>query len=321
MPLMGASSFRAARGWANPHLQTFVGAFVRGAPTVSYRREHIETEDGDFFDVDWAGEGTVRLLLLLHGLESSSAAKYIRRMAWAAIQRGWSVAALNFRGCGGAPNRLYRAYHSGATADPRRLIERVAASGQYAQLAAVGYSLGGNVLLKHLGEEGAGCRLACGAAISVPCDLASSAAVMARRVNRLYMRRFILALREKMAAKQHLFPPGVSMVTFRSMRTFRDIDEQYTAPAHGFRDAEDYWAQCSGRRFIPAIRKPVLLLQADDDPFLSEGCYPRDEAAASEWVTLEITRGGGHVGFVARGKDWLETRVLDFIEQHGGGEG
>ncbi len=315
MPTIGESSFRPAYGLVNPHVQTLAGAALRQAPLLSYRRERVETADGDFFDVDWAGDKDGgRLLLLLHGLESSSNAGYIRRMAHAGLRRGWTVAALNFRGCSGEPNRLYRAYHSGATEDVRQLIDRVAGSGRFIGVSAVGYSLGGNVLLKALGEEGAGCRLTAAAAVSVPCDLASSAAAMAHKTHSFYMRRFVVALRAKLASKRHLFPPGISLETFREMRTFRDIDTLYTAPAHGFLDAEDYWRQCSGCAFLPAIRRPVLLLQADDDPFLGPGCYPCAEAAASQWVTLDITRGGGHVGFVARQRGWLENRVLDFLE-------
>lgn len=312
---MGESTFRPVHGLAQPHLQTFVGNVLRGAPAVSYCRERIETPDGDFLDVDWAAHGNQRLLLLLHGLESSSAAKYVRRMAAAANRRGWDIAALNFRGCSGEPNRFYRAYHSGATDDLRWMVQQIRVSGRYDSLAAAGYSLGGNVLLKYLGEEAEHCHIECGATISVPCDLASSAEVLARRANAPYMRRFIAALRQKLAMKQHLFPAGITMETFRGMRTFRDIDERYTAPAHGFRDAEDYWTRCSGRHFLPLIRRPVLLLQADDDPFLGEGCYTCAEAAASRWVSLEVTRGGGHVGFVGQQKGWLENRVLDFIEE------
>lgn len=316
MPVL-PSSYRAPRGLANPHVQAlFTVTFERG-PRLGLRRERVPTPDGDFLDLDWSVVRAPRLLLLLHGLESSSKAPYMRRMMRAANLRGWDALALNFRGCSGEINRLYKSYHSGATEDVRWVLEQVAARDGYDAMAAAGFSLGGNVLLKYLGEEGTRAPLRRAAAVSVPCDLAGSAEQLARPAYALYMRRFLVSLRRKLRAKQSLFPPGVLLDKLMAARTFREVDDLYTAPAHGFLDAEDYWRQCSALRFLPAVKVPTLLLQADDDPFLSPSSYPRVEAAASECLYLEITRGGGHVGFVGRGAhggSWLEQRLLDFLE-------
>jgi predicted alpha/beta-fold hydrolase len=278
---------------------------------VTYRRERLELEDGDFLDLDWAlakptaaeaGRHKSKVVIIAHGLEGSAQGTYVKGMVRAFTRRGWDVLALNFRGCSGESNRLLRSYHSGATADLKHVSEHAVSIG-YRQVALVGFSLGGNVVLKLLGEWGAEAPawLVGGVGISVPCDLKASAGAMARWSNRLYMSRFLISLRSKLRAKQARFPVECDDSGYGRVRTFRDFDERYTAPMHGFRDAEDYWARCSARFFLEAIRRPALLLSALDDPFLAPECFPRELAAKHEWLHLEMPSRGGHVGFVGSG--------------------
>ena len=226
--------------------------------------------------------------MLTHGLESDAHAGYIRGMAAALHAAGWDALAWNFRGCGGEPNRLPRFYHSGETGDLGAVVRHAAARGGYGHIALVGFSLGGNVTLKYLGEAPPHPAVRAAAAISVPVDLASSARVLdRRRVNRLYLRRFIGSLVGKVEAKAKRFPAGFDLRGIRRVRTFQEFDDRYTSRLHGFRDAADYWAQASARQYLPAIRVPTLLLNARDDPFLSPACIPAAEAEANPCLFLE----------------------------------
>jgi predicted alpha/beta-fold hydrolase len=258
------------------------------------------------------------VVLISHGLEGSSGGAYIKGMVRAVNRRGWDAVALNFRGCSGQPNRLARFYHSGATDDLWSAAKHIQQK-RYEQIALVGFSLGGNVTMKLLGELGdeAPSWLFGGVGISVPCDLKSSAEAMARLANRVYMRRFLVDLRAKIRAKQSRFPKEMDDSGYHRVRTFRHFDDRYTAPLHGFRDAEDYWARCSSRFSLEAIRRPALLLNAADDPFLAPACFPRELAADHRWLHLETPAQGGHVGFVGGGlrldEYYSERRVLEFI--------
>lgn len=330
MPLLIDSSYRAPLWLRNPHLHTIVAAKMRKGPTIEWSRQRIDTPDGDFIDLDIlgdlragasmerkdatnaAGTGARTTVLLLHGLEGSSSRTYIRGMA-AALQRpGTTVIAVNFRGCSGEPNRLARSYHSGATEDLRTILEAV--GGAFSRIHAVGFSLGGNMLLKYLGEEGSASRIERAVAVSVPCDLAGSAHQLATRENRLYMWNFMRSLRAKMQQKASAFPGQIDIDGLESMTTFHEFDDRFTAPLHGFRDAEHYWASCSSMHFLSDIHVPTLLLNAIDDPFLSEGCFPIQTCNDSEFVTLEMPETGGHVGFLARGVVYSERRAASFLE-------
>jgi hypothetical protein len=318
MPLLDYSTYRPPPLLANGHLQTVLPWLLRRVPGVDYRRERIPTPDGDFLDLDWSPAGGRRLVVVCHGLEGSSQAAYVRGMVRAFNRRGWDGVVLNFRGCSGEPNRRLRSYHSGATEDLAAVLDHVGQTRAYRHLALVGFSLGGNLVLKYLGERGEDLPPALGpcAAVSVPCDLAGSSRRMARPENRIYMLRFMRTLCRKAAHKARCFPGTLSPGDFRGLRTFQDFDDRYTAPAHGFRDAAHYWAACSSRRFLAGIRVPTLLINARNDPFLSAGCYPAAEAAASPQVHLETPVSGGHVGFLTptlTGDFWHEDRVTAFV--------
>lgn len=241
-------------------------------------------------------------------------------MARALTSQGWDVISWNFRGCSEEPNRLMRTYHSGATEDLHAVVEHGIRRGGYATIGVLGFSLGGNLTLKYLGELGEHHdRVQVGMAISVPCDLRGAAERLDSPDRRFYLRRFINSMRRRMAEKERQFGSRFPSDAARPCRTFREFDDQFTAPLHGYRDASDYWERCSANRFLEAIRIPTLILNACDDPFLSAGCYPIELARNHPWVHLETPQGGGHVGFVAGTLGsplyWAERRAVEFFER------
>ncbi|MFT4550603.1 MAG: putative alpha/beta-fold hydrolase [Pseudoalteromonas tetraodonis] len=315
MPVISPSSYQPPFGFGNGHLQAIYPALLRRVGLITTRRERIDTPDGDFLDLDWGPRQHGRLAILSHGLEGNSRQPYMQGMARALQQRGWDVLAWNFRGCSGEANRRLYSYHSGATGDLKVLLEHVDG---YESIALVGFSLGGNITLKYLGEAGANIdpRISAAVAFSVPCDLASSADKMAGRAQHLYMARFLKCLRMKIRLKIESHPGEVEDHGLDEMRTFREFDERYTAPMNGFAGAEDYWARCSSKPLLSEIRVPTLLVNAQDDPFLPPECHPHEAAAASEHFFFENPENGGHVGFVLRragGEFWSEQRAAEFL--------
>jgi len=314
--------YRPPRWLRSGHLQTVLPSLFRTVGGVAYRRERIDTPDGDFLDLDWSeasGGGASRLVVVSHGLEGSSDRAYVRGMARAFNRIGWDALAWNLRGCSGEPNRLLRSYHSGATEDLDAVVRHALSRG-YAAVGLVGFSLGGNLTLKYLGERGdaADARVVGGVAFSVPCDLAASAARLARPENLAYMRRFMLSLLPKLEAKRARFPGRLPDVDVSKIRTFAEFDGAYTAPAHGFASAEDYWRRASSRSFLPGIRRPTLLVNALDDPFLAPACFPEAEARANPHFHLLTPRWGGHVGFMhdrLDGTYWSEQVATAFLEE------
>ena len=311
-------------------MQTILPALLpRRRLPVPYRRERLELADGDFLDLDWlqGNRGQRRLAVLTHGLEGDAEAGYIRGMARALHAAGWDVLAWTFRGCGTEPNRLPRFYHAGETGDLRTIVAHASDQG-YRVLALVGFSLGGNLLLKSLGEAPAHPSVVAAAAFSVPVDLAASAGALdGRRGNRLYLRRFLATLTAKVEAKARRFPDHLDVAGLRGMRGFGDFDDRYTARLHGFRDAADYWARSSARAYLPGIRIPTLLVNARDDPFLpTPECFPFAEAEANPHLHFQAPAHGGHVGFVdfrdpaGAGRTWAERRAVDFLHAQTVGE-
>jgi predicted alpha/beta-fold hydrolase len=287
-------------------------------PQVTKRLERLELDDGDFLDLQWASQGRARLAILSHGLEADADTDYIQGMAAALVRHGWDVLAWNFRGCGTEPNRLLQMYHSGATADLHSVIKHALKSHPATRVDLIGFSLGGNLVLKYLGERPGELpsQLHRAVAFSVPCDLACSSRQLAIRSNRIYMDRFLRKMREKVRAKNERFPDQLDLTGLDGMRTFHEFDNQFTAPIHGFRDAADYWARNSCRQFLSQIQLPALLINAANDPFLGPGCYPREEAAESACFYFEVPATGGHVGFPTFGKDgayWSENRAIEFL--------
>jgi hypothetical protein len=317
MPLV-SSRFQPPWFLRNGHVQTILPVLLQRRVRVAFTRERLELPDGDFLDLDWLRQGSQRLAILAHGLEGNSTQTYIRGMAAALAAAGWDSLAYNFRGCSGEPNRLPRAYHSGETEDLRAVIAHAVAT--YSTIALVGFSLGGNVILKYLGEAPSHPAIRTAAAICAPIDLAACARKLDQhRSNRIYLRRFIVSLVDKIEAKATLFPDIVDATEARAMRSFQEFDDRYTGPMHGFRDAEDYWTQSSARQFLRNISVPTLLLQPRNDPFLAPEAYPWPEAEANPHFYLETPDSGGHVGFLdlRHGlQPWSERRVAAFFGEH-----
>jgi predicted alpha/beta-fold hydrolase len=318
MPIVANSTYQCARLLSNGHLQTCLPALIRRVGLVNYRRERIDTADRDFLDLDWAKTGSRRLAVLSHGLEGDSRRHYILGMVKALARRGWDALAWNARGCGGEPNRVLRFTHSGATEDLQTVISHAVSAGGYSRIALIGFSLGGNLTLKYLGERGRGLhpRIKAAVAFSVPCDLQSSSAALASPANRIYMRHFLASLRQKIRALMKMMPGEIDDHEYERIRTFKDFDDRYTAPIHGFRDAADYWRKSSCKPFLRLIQIPTLLINARNDPFLADPCYPVAEAKESSNLHLEMPASGGHVGFIGfngGGEYWSEKRAVQFI--------
>lgn len=323
VPLLSSSTYQPPRLLRNGHLLSVWPSVVRRVSDVAYSRERITTPDGDFLDLDWslaesrAGGGN-DLVIISHGLEGASERSYMRGMARAMNRAGRDALCWNYRGCSGEPNRLLRSYHSGATDDLEVVIRHALDTKGYRRVALVGFSLGGNITLKYLGERGPSVDPAITRAVafSVPCDLRSSSMALARPTNSIYMRRFLVSLRAKMLAKESLMAAPIDHEELRRMRTFQEFDDRFTAPLHGFRDAEDYWRQSSSRQFLGGITIPTLLVNALDDPFLDTPCYPYEEARQSNHLWLETPHHGGHVGFVSfasNGEYWSEQRAVEHL--------
>jgi predicted alpha/beta-fold hydrolase len=302
----------------NGHLQTILPSLLRRVNGIAYQRERIITPDGDFLDVDWSRRQSDGLVILCHGLEGSTNASYMKGMARAFSRTGWDVLGINFRGCSGVPNRRLRSYHSGATDDLITVLQHVRRLSHYRTIGLIGFSLGGNLVLKYLGERGAdmASSIRWAAAVSVPCDLKAGAIAMARPACRIYMIRFLGTLCAKARQKAVKYNSWLKPEHFRGLRTFREFDDRYTAPAHGFKDAEEYWRRCSSLFWLNRIRIPTLLINARNDPFLTPACYPVVQARRSAWLHLEIPVSGGHVGFIPanqmQGDFWHEQRILNF---------
>lgn len=310
-------------GWwiRGPHRQTLWTRLLRRQVEVPTTRARWTTPDGDFLDLDFAdGPLASPQLLIVHGLEGSSERKYVRGLLALAIQRGWRGVAMNFRGCSESLNRAPRLYHSGETGDLHWVVSELAKRDPGAPILPVGVSLGGNVLLKWLGEEGAQVadEIRAAVAISVPFDLAASAREMSRGMGRFYTRFFLKTLKPKALAKAQQYPGLLDEAAVRRARTWRQYDDVATAPLHGFSSAEEYWEMSSSMYYLDAICRPTLLISADDDPFLPESSLPREAVDRSDWLHADFTRRGGHAGFVAgtapwRPVYWAEHRAMEFL--------
>jgi predicted alpha/beta-fold hydrolase len=320
MPLLEKSSYRPPFGFYSGHLQTVYPTIFRKLSLCTTERERIPTPDGDFIDLDWArAKPSRRLAILTHGLEGSSRSKYVQGMARALVLAGWHVLAWNFRSCSGEPNLKLHSYHSGSINDLETVIHHADTPQKYESIALIGFSLGGNVTLKLVGDLGhfINPRIRAAVGISVPCDLASSAKRLEHYTNRIYMRRFLKTLSAKVREKIARFPDEIHDVGLDQMRTFREFDEAYTAPLHGFINAADYWRQCSCKNRLQNITTPTLLMNALDDPFLTPSCYPIEIAQQHPHFYLEMPKHGGHMGFIQFNGDrgyWAETRTVEFLD-------
>ncbi|MCB1734257.1 MAG: hydrolase [Gammaproteobacteria bacterium] len=311
---MVESNFVAPAWLRDPHLQTLYPVGFRTRPDLSLRRERLELADGDFLDIAYGGPETGPILLMFHGLEGSLNSHYARPWMQTFHEAGWRTAFMHFRNCSGEPNRLPRAYHSGETGDIAHLIGTLHQREPDTTLTAVGVSLGGNALLKYLGEHGTNTPLQKAIAVSVPFRLDRAADRMERGMSRLYQWHLLRHLRAHTREKfRHMRSP-IDLAQLDAMTTFRRFDDQVTAPLHGFADVDDYYRRSSSRPFLRDIRIPTLILHAEDDPFMTPDAIPL-EPELSPSVTLELSRHGGHVGFVAAGTNryWADRRIVRFL--------
>lgn len=317
-------AFQPAWWLPGPHLQTLWPRLRRGRDTPYIRRERLELPDGDFLDLDWtAGDGRPRVLLL-HGLEGSSSSPYAVGLGRALAGAGMQVVVMHFRGCSGEANRLARGYHSGDSADAAFVAGTLRQRAPATPLGAVGVSLGGNALLKWLGETGGNNPLDAAAAVSVPFDLARSVARLQQGLSRLYQRSLLRQMRRSLRRKAERLGRWPATVPERALTDFRTFDEHVTAPLNGFAGADDYYRRASCRPLLAGVGRPTLILHARDDPFVPPDAIPGENELAPA-VCLELSRRGGHVGFVAgrvpgRPVYWLEQRLTAFFaDQLGGG--
>jgi predicted alpha/beta-fold hydrolase len=317
MPVIQQSTYKPPFFLRHRHLQTIYPALFRKLPRVHYDRVRLTTADQDFLDLDFSRIGSKKIVLILHGLEGNASRQYVKGMVHIFNQGGYDTVSMNFRGCSGEPNLLLRFYHSGETGDLEQVINYLISTNTYTAIHIVGFSLGGNVTLKYLGEQGANIHPAIRAAvaISVPCDLQDSSVELEKKHNAVYMRRFIRELGCKLQQKAKRFPGMINLDNYHLIKSFRQFDDLYTAPIHGFPDALTYWARCSSKPFLENIRIPTLLINALDDPFLGKGSFPYEAAGKNSCFYLETPRHGGHVGFVTFGGTfyWSERRAFGFI--------
>lgn len=314
-----SDDFQPAWWCPGPHAQTLWARMVRRAPEVPFWRERLELPDGDFIDLDWTEQGRGPIVIVLHGLEGSSRSPYVRGIMHAIAQRGWRGVVMHFRGCSGEPNRLPRSYHSGDTGDLVFLIDALLRREPRTPLAAVGYSLGGNVLLRWLGKHGDR-SLRAAVAVSVPYVLDVAADRLDRGFSRVYQWRLMECLRTSVNEKRRRMPLPIKTQDLSTLRCFREFDEHITAPLHGFDGADHYYRVSSSRQYLKGIVVPTLLLHARDDPFMNEHAMPQQHELSATTV-LEASDRGGHVGFVTgrwpwRARYWLEQRIPTFLERH-----
>lgn len=326
MPILNETDYVPPYLLTNPHVQSIMPSLLRPTPDVDYVRERIPTPDNDFLLIDWSfapkPNPSRGLVIITHGLEGHSHRKYVRGMARAMNHAGWDVLARNCRGCGGETNLTPRLYHSGETDDLHTTVQHALSFKHYSRIALIGFSMGANQTLKYLGESPTRMpsEIVGAVAISAPCDLSDSATTLeSSQLGKFYTEYLLRSLRDKVRQKHSLFPDIFDIDGLDAISTFREFDDRYTAPQFGFRDAMDYWEQASSRPGLSRIKVPTLILNAKDDPFLGEKCFPTSEADNNPNIFLETPKSGGHVGFIQlsdTNEFWSEKRAAEFLRRY-----
>jgi uncharacterized protein len=302
----------------NKHLETIHPSLFRKVQLLQYKRERIQTSDGDFLDLDWLQQDASHLIVICHGLEGNTSRPYIRGMAKAFYESGFDVLAWNYRGCSGEPNLLARFYNSGATEDLDEVIRHASDKQKYKSISLIGFSLGGNLVLKFLGEDKfeSARQIRAAATFSVPVDLYQSCLQISRTENYMYTWYFMKSLRKKIEEKYRL-KGSLDISPLKQIKNLIEFDDAYTAPLHGYNNARHYYEMCSALQFMNEIKTPTLLVNALNDPFLSSSCYPEKQLSNHKFVELETPARGGHVGFTDINQKqlfWSEVRALQFIK-------
>lgn len=316
MPILSSSSYHKRPFYLiNGHMETIVPSLFRKVDGVNYTRERLELADGDFLDLDWLKSGNSKLLVVSHGLEGSSDRHYVKGTAKYFHERGWDILAWNYRSCSEEMNRLPRMYHHGVTDDLEAVINR-GFQEQYSEVNLVGFSMGGSTTLKFLGEKGdeVDTRITGATVFSVPCNLWDSAVQLTKKENRFYKDRFLNKLKKKIAIKAEMYPDMIDVEGLEDIISFDEFDERYTAPLHGFKNAQDFYVSSSSDQFYHNIKVRSIIINALNDPLLGEKCYPFDIVKGHSYLSLETPKLGGHVGFTRMsGPAWMEERAFEFL--------
>jgi len=319
MPII-QSNYKAPLWLGGKHAQTIVPSLFRTVTGVQYQRERITTEDDDFLDLDWSRVDSNNLVILSHGLEGSTHQHYILGMVKEFNARGWDALGWNFRSCGGQLNNTLRLYSGSSTYDLKEVIDHACQTKKYKQICLIGYSLGGSITLKYLADYKSdlpkNLKQAC--VFSVPCDLYACARNLSAGINRVYLNRFLVSLKNKIARKAALNPGLYSGINLDKIQDFIDFDNYITAPMSGFKDAIHYYIECSSKQSIPTIETHTLIVNAYNDPFLHPACFPTEQCQKSESVYFEGPYDGGHIGFMKDkiiGTYWSEERAIQFFEE------
>jgi len=314
-----SSSYKPAIWFRNGHVQTVLASALRKVRGVAYARERIQTSDHDFLDLDWSCSGEKVLAIISHGLEGNSQSANVKGMVKALNDADIDCLAWNYRSCSGEINRQLRMYHNGCTDDLDLVIDHAITKG-YENIILIGFSMGGNMNLLYLGQQSEQLRPQIKAAVtfSVPLNLQDSANQLSRLANSLYMKHFLKMFYYKLQEKQILFPEHINLEGYDKLKNFKDYDDRYTAPIHGFKSAEDYWSKCSSGPVLNSIQVPSLIVNAENDPFLGPLCYP-DQPQTNSNIYLDMPKYGGHVGFMKHHLHhtyWSEYQAVNFIQQH-----
>ena len=303
------------------HIATIYAGLFRRVKGLVQKRERIVLPDADFLDLDWSysTKETQSVVVLLHGLEGHGQRPYITGSARIFNRAGFDACAVNFRGCSGETNNLFRSYHSGATEDLEAVLNHIINQDKYKRIYIKGFSLGGNLALKYLGEGRIVPKeVKAAIAVSVPCDLHDSLIQLLKPKNVLYAKRFRNHLVAKLWLKHEKFPDQITAEEIRAIQNLKDFDDLYTSKAHGFEDALDYYRQCSSKQFLGNIQIPSLIINAKNDSFLGAQCYPLKEAEANQSLYLSMPVFGGHVGFYGQDNiSYTEKAGLNFFEEQG----
>ncbi|MEM7085676.1 MAG: alpha/beta fold hydrolase [Bacteroidota bacterium] len=319
MPLI-SSPYQAKGFFKNGHFSTIYSAKLRPTPVLLQQKERLILPDNDFLDIEWSSavSSSKKVAILLHGLEGNAQRVYMKGQGKILIENAWDVAAVNYRGCSGIPNKNYASYNAGKTDDLDSIVHSILNKGRYDEISLIGFSMGGNLLLKYLGEgRSVPQQIKTAIAISTPLNLKGSLERLEQWYNWVYRTTFLRGLKGKYKSKMRQFPEKMNMDDYKRIKSLLDFDDIYTAKAHGFKDALDYYQKNSSLQFIPNISIPTLILNAENDSFLSEDCYPRELASHSKNIYLETPKHGGHVGFHQSNKRYYsESRVLTFLNNN-----
>ena len=317
--MIQTSGFKPAWWLPGAHAQTLWPYFTKRPAQLDLARERLQLPDGDFIDLVWTVDCGGPVIIVLHGLEGSIDSHYVKGIMTVLHGQGWYPVLMHFRGCSGTHNIRARGYHSGETGDLEFLINTLHERYRHRKFAAVGFSLGGNVLLKYLGEHGKNCRLDSAVAVSVPFVLNNAADRLNSGFSRIYQRHLLRSIQKRIIDKfKHRQDAPFALPAISKWNNFHLFDNFVTAPLHGFKNSAEYYRLCSSRQFLKDINIPVLVIHAQDDPFLSTDAIP-DDTHLAENVTLELSRRGGHVGFIEgplpwRPRYWLESRIPEYLK-------